>query len=396
MLTSETYKHNLSTMKTHTNCSIQWIATLWFVMLGLAPSNMHAQTKCSNQLLTDIYNQLIDNHTKKEMQGEFIVPSLCKSNPLVIETNAQGVITHIGIKLFDRKMIDQHPSLLYPFIERYFLELLLMPNNRDIITKMKMERVKISSKIHPMLAVKEGLCKICADFSAKLSFSIICRNNRYIFLCMDNHKELLEMSFPIRHELISGYTKLEAERSFYPDLLMHKETEYTALNETELFEYKDSLYSFNEDYYLTEDLISTSYYNKIKGNIVPIFTSDMITESVYNLFNANYDWSIEVEIIQSMYGGKNLTYTVPVYKLTHFLRQLNCFVYTGIQKYDKSIIEGGIMAVNMELGYQHLMTFSFHKELITFPKNHRVKIKMYSYIPIHNISSLFDNNSKIK
>ena len=83
-------------------------------------------------------------------------------------------------------------------------------------------------------------------------------------------------------------------------------------------------------------------------------------------------------------------------KLVRYLSQQNCLVYTGIQKYDKSMIGGSLMAVNMELGYQHLLMFSFSKDLIDRPKEHTIKIKMYSFIPIHNISSLFGDKSKIK
>lgn len=343
-----------------------------------------------------MYNQLIESHLKEEISEEMVLPSLCKSRPVVFDTNSQGVITHIGIKLFDRAIIAKHPSLLYFFVERYLLELLLMPNNQDIMTKLKMERVKIMSQIHPMLAVKEGIRKVCAEFSSHLSFSIICRNNRYIFSCMDKNRVLLEMDFPVRYELISGNTKLEAEQSFYPNLLMYKETEYTPLNETELFVYKDSLYCFNEDYYLTEDIISTSYYNKVENTIVPVFSPDILAESVYNLFNSGYDWGVKADVTQNMYGGKNLNYNIPLSKLILFLNQQNCLIYTGIQKYDKSVITGSVLAVNMEFGYQHLIMFSFPHDLIRHPDEHQVKIKMYCYIPIHNISSLFDNKSKNK
>lgn len=382
-------------MKAYSKCSIQWFSVLCLLILWLASDNLSAQTRCTNKRLTDIYNQLIENHIEEDILGDIMIPSLCKNRPIVIETNSQGIITHIGIKLFDREMIAKYSSLLYPFVERYFLELLLMPNDQDITIKMKMERVKISSSIHPMLAVKEGIQKICDDFSSNLSFSILCRNNCYLFSCLDKNRELLQMSFPIKYELINGYTKMEAERSFYPDLLIHKSTKYVPPTETELFVYKDSLYSFNEDYYLTEDIISTSYYYKVKEKIKPIFSSEMLEESVYNLFNTGYDWDVEAEVTQNMYGGKKQTYTIPLSKLIHFLNQQNCLVYTGIQKYDKSVISGSLMAVNVELGYQHLMMFSFSKDLVDQPKEHQVKIKMYSYIPIHNISSLFDNNSKI-
>ena len=46
------------------------------------------------------------------------------------------------------------------------------------------------------------------------------------------------------------------------------------------------------------------------------------------------------------------------------------------------------MAVNMELGYQHIMMFTFNKSLFDKPAGQQIKIKMYSYVPIHNVSSL--------
>lgn len=383
-------------MKTHKKQSFRWLASLCMVCLWLLSVNLCAQVKCANRLLADLHGQLSEKYIQEDVVGEVMIPSLCPNNPLVIEKTSQGVISHIGVKLFDRGLVAKHPSLLYPFIERYFLELLLLPNNQEIMTKLKMERVKITSSIHSMVSVKEGLRKIAAEFSSNLSFSIICRNNRYVFSCIDKGRVLMEMSFPVRYELIGGYTKLEAESAFYPDLLMYKETEYLPLAESELFAYQDSLYSFNEDYYLTEDFISTSYYKKVEEGIVPILSSEMLAESVYNLFNTGYDWGIEVEVTQNMYGGKKRTFNIPLSKLIQFLNQQNCLVYTGIQKYDKSIIGGSLMAANMELGYQHLMQFSFPKELIDHPKEHLVKIKIYSFIPIHNISSLFDNKSKIK
>lgn len=369
---------------------------LWIICLCLTSIDLYSQTKCSNRLLTDIHAQLAEKYIQVNVVGEISVPELCKSRPVIIEESSNGVVNHIGIKLFDRKLTASHPSKIYHFVERYLLELLLMSKNQDIVTKMKMERVRISSQVHSMVSVKEGIRNICSDFTSTLSFSIICRNNRYIFSCMDNHKELLNMSFPVRYELIEGYTKLELESAFYPNLLMFREFDYVPLSDSELFIYKDSLYSYNEDYYLTEDFVSTSYYKKVNEKVIPVLDSEMLSESVCNLFNTDYDWGVEVEITQSMYGEKNRSYTLPLFKFTRFLHHHNCMIFTGIQKYDKSFIEGGVMAVNMELGYQHLMVFSFPKELVDNPREHKVKVKMYGFIPIHNISSFFDNQSKIK
>ena len=73
-----------------------------------------------------------------------------------------------------------------------------------------------------------------------------------------------------------------------------------------------------------------------------------------------------------------------------FYTSQGCKLFTGINKYDKSKIEGALIAINMELGYQHLLNFSFDKDLFEEPEKHQVKMKVYSYIPIHNVSSIFD------
>ena len=73
----------------------------------------------------------------------------------------------------------------------------------------------------------------------------------------------------------------------------------------------------------------------------------------------------------------------------YFFKSKNCALYTGVRKYDKSVIEGVMMAVNMELGYQHILMFSLDKTLFDNPENQQVKVQMYSYVPIHNVSSLF-------
>ena len=162
------------------------------------------------------------------------------------------------------------------------------------------------------------------------------------------------------------------------------------LSERELFEYNDSLFCANEDYYLAETIVSTAFYKKEQDEFLPVFSSSMMMESVYNLFNSSYDWGVNVEITQNLYGGKKISYILPLKKLIDFCTDQHCIVYSGVQKVEKTESTGVLMAVNMELGYQHLMQFSLPKDLLNAPKDHEVKIKMYSYIPIHNVSSLFD------
>ena len=366
-------------------------------LLCFIPSLSFSQIECSNKLLKEMVEQLPGNvQLNKGVGSEYMLPSLCKGKPVVVEYNDKGMINHVGVKFFNREVIAQHYTPIFHFIERYFLELLLVPSNEERKVKMRMDRVHITTDAFPMTNLKEGLLNIIASVSHDFSVYMTCNNNRYSASCMVNNQLLAKIDFPVRHELITGYTKLEAENSVYPSLMSYQVRPYASPDEVDMYAYKDSLYCSNEDFYVTEDIVSTSYYQKKEQGYVPLFSPDMLKESVYNLFNTDYDWKVEVEVTQHLYGGKKLSYVVPLAKLMDFLHEKGCMLYTGLRKYDKSTIEGVAMAVNMELGYQHMLSFSFDKNLLKEPSKHQIKVKMYSYIPMHNVSSLFGENIKRK
>lgn len=363
------------------------------VTLCVISFNASSQVRCSNKLIGEMVGQLPDLQLDNGFSGDFELPALCLGKKFVLQRDSLGVINHVGIKLFDREVISKHPTPIYYFIERYLMELLLLPTEEDIARKLRMERVKLTSEVYSLTPYKKGVVNIAKAFSLEHSVYITCNNNRYTVSCMDDRRVLGKISFPVRNELITGFTKLEAENSVYPELLLYHPKAFVPLTNVDMLPYKDSLYCAYEDFYATENIVSTSYYKKVGEEFVPLFSLDNLTESVYNLFNARYDWGIQANVTQNLYGNKRLSYEVPLSKLTEFFRDKRCAIYTGIRKYDKSKVEGVAMMVNMELGYQHILTFTCDKDIFTRPDKHEVKIKMYSYVPIHNISSLFGENN---
>ena len=357
-------------------------------LLMVFPSQVYSQSRCTNKLLTEIAEQLSEISSTNDFVDEMIISSISKSKPIVFHRNSEGIIDHIGIKFFHREVIQKHPSPIYYFIERYFLELLLLPTQEEVNTKLRMERVSISSEMFSMIDVKNGLRDIVSAVSDDLSIYITCTNNRCAASCIKDNKVIARIHFPIRYELITGYTKLEAENSIYLALLNFKPNDFQFLPESSMSAFKEGIYSANDDFHVAEYIISTSYYRKKEDLYVPVYDSSLPELSVYNLFNTSYDWNVEACVEQNMYGGKKMTYCVPLVQLTTFLKSQGCNLYTGIQNIDKNQISGVLMAVNMELGYQHIMRFSMNTDVLTMPKQNSVKIKMYSYVPIHNVSSL--------
>lgn len=360
-----------------------------FILFCLISVDSYSQIKCTNKLLAEIVEQLCVAPLDNEDSYEMMIPHVSKDKPIVFQRNKEGLIDHVGIKFFNREIIQKHPSFIYHFIERYFLELLLLPTQEDIQTKLKMERVSVSSEVYSMIDIKKGLSDIVSAVSDDFSIYVTCNNNRCSASCLKENKVIARIYFPLRYELITGYTKLEAENSFYSSFLLYQPHEFMPYAESDMSIYKDDIFCLNDDYYVAENIKSTSYFRQESDKFVPIFDSAQLDLSVCNLFNSGYDWNVQVEVEQNLYGGKKLSFNSSLARLTGYLKDNQCSLYTGIRKYDKKILQGVLMAVNMDLGYQHILMFSFNKELFDKPTEHKVHVKMFSFVPIHNVSSLF-------
>lgn len=361
--------------------------------LCIMPLLAYTQANYANRTLHDIAELLPELKDCNSDTSEVVVNRICPKRNIVVEVGTDGIINHIGFKIFDREIMERHSTPLYYFIERYLLGLLLLENDMDIYTRLKMDRVRITSEMHPDAPLKSGLKKIISDDTSNSSVYITSNGKEYTVSCFNNDKQLIQMTFPMRYELISGYTKLEAERSFYPQLLSYigteKENSAMTLSEYDLESYKDSLFCTFQETYVLADMISTSYYKSSDNQYIPLFDSHYVAESLYNLFNASHNLNIIAEVTQSLYGENNkLSYEISISDLTRYLRSQDCQLYTGLKKSNGNEVKLTVMAVNHEFGYQHLLICSVDKQVLNNPKTYKAQIKMYCHIPTHNISSI--------
>ena len=366
---------------------------LMIFILCIASLTAYAQENYANRTLQEMAELLPELSDCKSDTFGIAVARICPNRDIVVERGNDGVINHIGFKLFDRTIMERHSTPLYYFVERYLLSLLLLDNDMDIYTRLKMDRVKITSETHPDAPLKNGLKKIISDDTSNSSIYITGNGKEYVVSCFNNDKQHIQITFPMRYELISGYTKLEAERRFYPQMMSFigsdKEDNTMILSEYDLEAYKDSIYCTFPETYVLADMISTSYYKKSGNQYIPLFDSRYVAESLYNLFNASHNLNVVSEVTQSLYGADNkLSYEVPISELTRYLRSQGCHLYTGLKKANGNEVKLTVMAVNHEFGYQHLLICSADKRVLNNPEAYNVKVKMYCHIPTHNITSI--------
>jgi hypothetical protein len=359
--------------------------------LGTSHYQAQAEVVAQNTLLSNLMEQLAEHQVSTDFTGEKYLSLIGQSKPLIVQRNAQHVIEHIGVKLFDRNLMQKYPSPLYRFIERYFLELLLEKDDAAIADRLHLERIQLTSDVPASGNYKKWLQAIIAECSPEHSILITCNNNRYHVCETHNQRTVFSLYLPVRYELITGFTKPEAERAVYNAVILHPYAPVRQYADDDYFASADGLYLLNDEYYGTEDIISTSYYKKEGAQFVPVFGATDAVKSVYNLFNVPWDVDLTAEVTQNLYGNKTLTYEVSVGRFTNYLRSMGCSLYTGIQKIEGDQVRGVVMAVNSSLGYQHYISFTISGPVWESPSKGQIKLKMYSYIPSHNVSVLFDD-----
>lgn len=354
--------------------------------------------KYENRKIEEIMELMEKNHLNAKAVGEYPLSSVCPGKNMILSTDSKGAINHVGIKLFDRRIIADYPSPVYLFVERYLLWALLMKDESAIKERLKEDRVlfrfgmKLTDKIYPNL--KQSLREIKQD----QSFIITTDNSKYAVTWLEDHRPILSISFPIQYELIWGMNKKEAESLFQEDLkgFLSKERALPAEEApTELSLIQDSCYRSEGDFYGLEDITSYRYYTRGADHAYTlIYDRANPAESVANLFTANPDPRIRIEITQRMYGGKRELFTAPLTDFLSFCRENGCEIFVGIERLEEYSVAGTAIMVNRSLGYNHILYFNVDMRMWDHPGSYPVTAQLYAFVPMHNVSSLYGDSNK--
>jgi hypothetical protein len=367
-------------------------------MFTCLPDIRSDNERYENRKIEEIMELMEKNHLDVKAAGEYSLGSACPGKNLILGTDSKGAINHVGIKLFDRRIIADYPSPVYLFVERYLLWALLMKDESAIKERLKEDRVvfrfgmKLNDKIYPNL--KQSLREIKQD----QSFIITTDNSKYAVTWLEDHRPILSISFPIQYELIWGMNKKEAESLFQEDLKVFLSKERALPAEaapTELSLVRDSCYRSEGDFYGLEDITSYRYYTKRAENqAYLIYNRANPVESVANLFTANPDSKIKIEITQRMYGGKRELFTASLTDFLSFCRENGCEIFVGIERQEEYSVAGTAIMVNRSLGYNHILYFNVDMRMWDNPESYPVTAQLYAFVPMHNVSSLYGDSSK--
>ncbi|MBQ8673276.1 MAG: hypothetical protein IJ511_04385 [Bacteroides sp.] len=381
-------------------------SSLWIVIcaLLLLAVESRAQQKYISQKLEHMATTLQSVHgvncLEMPMWGD---------HALAVREDALQEVCHIGFRLFPQQIIEQNPSPVYNFVERYLLELALLKEDARILQALREDKVrlKIGSTL-PSSNICSRLLSILPRVKSCPSFIITTDNQYYTASWSEGGSNLLYLRFPIQYELLWGMNKKEVESRFHQDLLYfqeaHRQDADTASEEEDAY-WADYLTALNDSCYLlegecygVESMNSNRYYKKrADGRFTLLYDARYPEESVRNLFLSGQGKRVKVSVCQRLYGRKKQEFDTTLAQLMAFFKALGCTAYIGIESMEGYRATGGLTLLNPAAGYCHLLYFDMDLRTLIRPGDFTVKAELYGYVPTHNINNLFyENNNKKK
>lgn len=368
-----------------------------FLLFFCAPDMFGVHGVYENKKVEEIMGLLSKRQLNPKQGGEFALGAICPGKSMIVEKDGNGRINHVGVKLFDRKIMKDYPSPSYLFVERYLLWILLTKDEARINERIKEDRVSIRSGQSLTHSIYNNVYLSLADIKPDQSFIITTDNSKYAVTWLEDRRAVLSVSFPIQYELIWGVNKKEAESSFKADLLdfVRNVSKYPSDNiPTELEETEKGCFCSDGDFYGLEEITSYRYYHKKEPQGYRlIYNPDYPVESTANLFTGSPDPAIQIQITQRMYGNKRESYTVPLAGFLAFCRANGCEVFVGIENQLEHQIDGSVIIVNRSLGYNHILYFSVDTRIWGEGARYPVVAQLYAFVPMHNVGGLYGKNN---
>ena len=286
------------------------------------------------------------------------------NKPIVVRVS-NGMVSHIGIRLFSDEMRSLEKSPILDFLERYFLQLSYPPKSVSAANMVRDDQFRFL----------QGSLASVFDLQPSDGFSYSFDQNLYVAVWTRNGSALLEVSFPVEYGLISGENKIEAENNIMTDI------QNTAITK-DIVDEKSNLSGF----YLVPDLSSRLYFDK--GQL--IVNGLLQEQSVANLMlTTAVEGDYRLAMTQVSYGFKKTTADVSLGQWISFCKNNGCQLYFGIDHVGQDgSVNGIVLAVNQTENYNHVLTVRVPMSIYDQRKG-TIEAWLYPYIPTHNVRDMF-------
>ena len=311
-----------------------------------------------------------------------VILGIVNKTPWYVTLDSTGFISNIGYKLFDEEIRSGIPPEIADFIERYLLEISLCEKTR-IGDKLKSDRVFFLSNQIPSPA----------DLLQPSGFTLKFDENGYSADWNAGEKHHTMMFFPASFELILGAGQIEMENRMRINMLKES-IDYISKLENHFIPLENDNHIFRTDpveTYCIKSLSNCRFYRFAAqdSTFLPVFDIDCLEESVSNLLLLDCFNDLDMQVTQSLYGFKTVTYTVKLGQWQNYCAENHLKTYVGIESIkDNQFVKALLIARNESVGYNHMLSLVISKDVLEGTVK-SIEATLNGFIPTHNILSLF-------
>lgn len=287
-----------------------------------------------------------------------------------------------GLKLFSPELHDAagyHQRVVMDFLERYFGNEL--PNQRQTTREHKMADDKVYFRKGTILDLQQ--------VSDTMPFSISLIDRYYEVEWKKQEVPFVKIVFPAQYDLLMGMQQEEAQQKLQ-EAILGAPLRKSVLNiPAELQSKEDGIYMSKKEMFELESLNDAIYYNKVREEYSPVFSSQYIDYSVANLLHGlipDVDYRMYIE--QSVYGMKTINYTLMLSQWLNYCSQLGMKIFFGIEEKRGDGVLAIVIAQCKELGFNHLLSIVIPDKFVN-DQNVVLKVRLTPYIPTHNVKDLY-------
>ena len=308
-----------------------------------------------------------------------------RGRTLRVRTNALGDVSHIGYKLFHNEIISLYgnPSL-FDFLERYFLELDLRLDGKSRAERMGVDRVAVKNGSAAMMGrVKE---------TDAVSVSYVPRRSYAVTWTLDGAP--FTLSFPTDGQLMMGSNAIELENIVARDVprmpLIVDWGEALAPWAHAREERTDSLRQKHYGTYLSRLIGSRIFLRQDDRQWVPDVRAANPVRSVSTLMlTGASEANIPIDLTIDRYGYRHQQLQATLQQLLAYFRAENSRVFVGIKSRTATEVRGTLFVLNEQMGFNHVLPFTFPLSLLDGDLSASVVMRMYAYIPLQNVTEKF-------
>lgn len=362
---------------------------------------MRAQEEAISTKLNEIFSMVpldCKKNTNRSDENTCTCNFYGKQLKIRMVYNDGGKLSHIGLKLFTLDKNLAYNSEILFFIERTFLEYLLLHDNSLIKKRAVEENIELWMNGNELgrsgfSSIMDITCIVDEDFE----FSITHDSLTYFAEFVQSFASI-RMKFPANSQVISGMDKKEYGEQIASTLKHYKAEDYIVPyipDMASLLPYKDSIFVSSGDTYFKAISSNKYFILNTDDGLKPLFSIIFPMESFTNCFliPACEKKTILLKIDHKIYGNYNLAYELNLINFLSFFKKDFEF-YFGIEENSDDILSGTLILFNRRLNFINLLYVEADKKVL-FGNLPVIKGRFYTDIPSGNIRDLYGEHHSI-